>query len=115
MNPLQAGKVKKMDRTTIRHIREILEDNLPSLMEENNLKFELGNATYDEGEYLADCNVNDKWDEGEYFIDEGDGTWSPSEVSLPKNKLKNQRYEIFIDSILKKIRGKNIPSSWRTR
>ena len=48
MNPLQAGKVKKMDRTTIRHIREILEDNLPSIMEENNLKFELGNATYDD-------------------------------------------------------------------
>ena len=48
MNPLQAGKVKKMDRTTIRHIREILEDNLPSLMEENNLKFNLGNATYDD-------------------------------------------------------------------
>ena len=48
MNPLQAGKVKKMDRTTIRHIRQILEDNLPSLMEENNLKFELGNATYDD-------------------------------------------------------------------
>ena len=48
MNPLQAGKVKKMDRTTIRHIRQILEDNLPSIMEENNLKFELGNATYDD-------------------------------------------------------------------
>ena len=48
MNPLQAGKVKKMDRTTIGHIREILEDNLPSLMEENNLKFNLGNATYDD-------------------------------------------------------------------
>ena len=48
MNPLQAGKVKKMDRTTIGHIREILEDNLPSLMEENNLKLDLGNATYDD-------------------------------------------------------------------
>ena len=48
MNPLQAGKVKKMDRTTIAHIRQILEDNLPSIMEENNLKFELGNATYDD-------------------------------------------------------------------
>ena len=48
MNPLQAGKVKKMDRTTISHIRQILEDNLPSIMEENNLKFELGNATYDD-------------------------------------------------------------------
>ena len=48
MNPLQAGKVKKMDRTTIRHIREILEDNLPSLMEENNLQFNLCNATYDD-------------------------------------------------------------------
>ena len=48
MNPLQAGKVKKMDVTTIRHIRSILEDNLPSIMEENNLKFELGNATYDD-------------------------------------------------------------------
>ena len=48
MNPLQAGKVKKMDRTTISHIRQILEDNLPSMMEENNLKFDLGNATYDD-------------------------------------------------------------------
>ena len=48
MNPLQAGKVKKMDRTTISHIRQILEDNLPSMMEENNLKFGLGNATYDD-------------------------------------------------------------------
>ena len=48
MNPLQAGKVKKMDRTTIRHIREILEENLPSIMEENNLKFELGNGSYDD-------------------------------------------------------------------
>ena len=48
MNPLQAGKVKKMDRTTIRHIREILEDNLPSIMEENNLKFDLGNGSYDD-------------------------------------------------------------------
>ena len=48
MNPLQAGKVKKMDRTTISHIRQILEDNLPSMMEENNLKFDLGNASFDD-------------------------------------------------------------------
>ena len=48
MNPLQAGKVTRMDKTTVRQIRQILEDNLPSIMEENNLKFELGNATYDE-------------------------------------------------------------------
>ena len=47
-NPLQAGMVTKMDRTTISHIRQILEDNLPSMMEENNLKFDLGNATYDD-------------------------------------------------------------------
>jgi hypothetical protein len=48
MNPLQAGKVKKMDVTTVRQIRQILEDNLPSIMEENNLKFDLGNGTYDD-------------------------------------------------------------------
>jgi len=48
MNPLQAGKVTRMDKTTVRQIRQILEDNLPSIMEENNLKFELGNATYDD-------------------------------------------------------------------
>ena len=48
MNPLQAGKVKKMDVTTVRQIRQILEDNLPSIMEENNLKFDLGNGSYDD-------------------------------------------------------------------
>jgi len=48
MNPLQAGKVVRMDRTTIRQIRSILEENLPSIMEENHLKFDLGNASFDD-------------------------------------------------------------------
>ena len=43
--------ITEINPQTIREVRQMIKDSLSVIMEDNNLKFELGNATYDEDSF----------------------------------------------------------------
>ena len=42
------SKIKEMDLATAKHIRQVLDKELPKFLNEYGLSFELGNASYDD-------------------------------------------------------------------
>ena len=43
--------ITEINPETIKQVRQIIKDSLSDIMEDNNLKFELGNATYDDDSF----------------------------------------------------------------